>query len=144
MLKVKLLDNKAVMPQKAHASDAGYDLVATSEKLTMTSGTPMAEYGTSVAVQIPEGYVGLLVPRSSIGNNTTLVLANSCGIIDSGFLGEIKFQFRQIAMAGAKKYKIGDRIGQLVVIKLADLEMTQVSDFEQTDRGTGSFGSSGL
>ena len=103
----------------------------------------MIEYGTDLAIELPSGYCALLMPRSSIGKNTTLALANSCGLLDSDYRGEIKFQFRELADAHGLKYKIGDRIGQILIIKNEDIEFQEVNELSNSERGTGGFGSSG-
>ena len=136
-VKVKKLHPEAVIPKYAKVGDAGMDLVAISE--TVRGG--FTEFGTGLAVEIPEGYVGLIFPRSSI-SNVKMFLTNSVGVIDSGYRGEIKFRFKPTT-SGVGKYEVGDRVGQLVVIPYPKVELIEVDGLEETDRGTGGFGSSG-
>lgn len=89
-IKFKKLSSKAVIPQRAHQTDAGFDLVATSRIFDKDGN---ATYGTGIAVEIPEGYMGLVFPRSSIAKKD-LALSNSVGIIDSGYRGEILAKFK--------------------------------------------------
>jgi len=137
-IKVKLLDNKAVLPAYQREGDAGLDLTATSELLT----PGYVEYGTSLAVEIPEGYVGLIFPRSSITSKTSFFLGNSVGVVDSNYRGEIKFQFRHLPGTPSPRYKIGDRIGQLIILPIPNIQLKVVEELSDTNRGTQGFGSS--
>jgi len=138
--KFKKLSPDATIPQKAHPSDAGYDLVATS--CVYDPETGLYTYGTSIACAIPKGTVGLLCPRSSI-SKTTLRLSNSVGVIDQDYRGEIIFKFDMKFPNRCNEYKVGDRIGQLVVVPLGDAGSEEVEDLDVTVRGSGGFGSSG-
>lgn len=135
VVKVKLLEG-AVMPTKQRDGDAGFDLIAHS---ISQSTEDFIEYGTGVHIEIPKDCVGLLFPRSSI-SNMNMILANSVGVIDSNFRGEIKLRFRT---TGGKIYTVGDRVGQLVILKLPDVQLSLVSSLEETERGENGFGSSG-
>jgi dUTP pyrophosphatase len=134
-IKIKKVTSTAQLPTKAHATDAGYDLYASS--CHYEDG--MLHYGTGVAVEIPAGYVGLVFPRSSIAN-THLTLSNSVGVIDSGYRGEIKAKFRK---GGSKGYKVGERIAQLIIIPYPEVVFEEVEELSDSDRGTGGYGSSG-
>lgn len=134
-VKIKRLSSTAKLPTKAHATDAGYDLYASS--CHFEDG--MLHYGTGVAVEIPAGYVGLVFPRSSIAN-THLTLSNSVGVIDSGYRGEIKAKFRK---GGSKGYKVGERIAQLIIMPYPEVTFEEVDELSESDRGTGGYGSSG-
>lgn len=125
---------------RAYEADAGLDLRAVSVNDTMK----FVEYGTGVAVNIPKGYVGLLHPRSSISNKN-LVMANSVGVIDAGYHGEIKVRFKRIHQFYMYDgYSLGDKIAQLVVVPLASYEINIVDEFsELSERGEGGFGSTG-
>ena len=136
-LKIKKLDDRAEIPNYAKKGDAGMDLVATT---TMSNGY-FVEYGTDLAIEIPEGYVGYIFPRSSI-SNTDHYLRNSVGVIDSGYRGEIKVRM-SIPALGAKNYKNGDKIAQLIIMKLPWVEIEEVDELSSTDRGEGGFGSTG-
>jgi dUTP pyrophosphatase len=137
ILKIKRLSEKAVLPKYAKAGDAGVDLVATSLSRTHK----YFEYGTSLAVEIPEGHVGFLFPRSSI-SETDHFLRNSVGVIDSGYRGEIKLRM-SIPELGSREYNLGDKIGQLIIMKLPWVDIEEVEELSDSDRGEGGFGSTG-
>lgn len=140
ILRIKRLYPDVVLPTRAHPTDAGLDLVATS----FNRHEKYDEYGTGLAIALPPGTVGLLFPRSSISNKDAM-LSNSVGVIDAGFLGEVKLRFRRNVVLG-ETYKQGDKIAQLVVLTLPQFEMIEVDDFgeiKEGDRGINGFGSSG-
>ena len=136
IIKFKKLDLNAKIPTKAHLADAGFDLTATS----LVNTREIATYGTGIAVQIPKGFVGLLFPRSSIYKKS-LRLANSVGVIDSGYQGEIMFKFDKTK--SDPLYNIGDRVGQLVILPIPEVTFKEVTEFQGSDRSTGGFGSTG-
>lgn len=137
-------ESNAVLPTKAHPSDAGYDLTAT--RLTQEldeAGKVILVYHTDLAVQIPEGYVGLLVMRSS-GSKKSIVLANCVGVVDSCYRGEIMMKFKITTDALPVVYQIGERIGQLVIVPCFSAESEFVEELTTTDRGEGGFGSTNI
>lgn len=139
-VKFKKLNPNAETPCKAHPADAGFDLSATS---CTTDEFGNVVYGTGIAVEIPDGHVGLVFPRSSICKHN-LLLTNSVGVIDSNYRGEITAKFT--ATAGntlPDLYTFGDRIAQLIIIPYPDIEFDEVSELSETDRGTGGYGSTG-
>ena len=136
-IKFKKLNERAEIPFYAKDGDAGMDLIAT----TLVRTGKFSEYGTDLAVEIPRGYVGLLFPRSSI-SNTDHFLRNSVGVIDSGYRGEIKLRM-SIPALGEKEYLMGDKVGQLIIVKLPWVEVEEVDELSDTDRGEGGFGSTG-
>jgi dUTP pyrophosphatase len=153
-VKFKKLHEDAVLPTYAKAGDAGLDITATSDGIA-TFGEDLAnqwyyiEYKTGLAVEIPEGYVGLMFPRSSI-SKSSLFLANSVGVCDSGYRGEICFRFKidagimdQCKTDGYEpaKYKKGDRIGQLLIVPYPTIESEFADELSSTERGTNGFGS---
>jgi dUTP pyrophosphatase len=139
IIKFKKLHRYAVTPSYAKPGDAGLDLTAT----TIISNTTFeVTYGTSIAVEIPEGYAGLIFPRSSI-RKYDLQLSNSVGVIDSGYRGELVFTFNKTQGFDSLKYKIGDRIGQLVVLPYPQIELVEANQLSNTERGDEGFGSSG-
>lgn len=155
-LKVQLLSETAKAPTKKWDADAGYDLYCSRKPYAEEVGG-LDVYHTDLAVEIPEGYVGLLFPRSSV-TKTVHRLANSVGVIDSNYRGEIilKYDISAIAVASAsmgKKfseakpfkqiYDIGDRVGQLVIVPYSNLEVEVVEKLSDTTRGSGGFGSTG-
>lgn len=138
-VKFKKLSEKTVIPKYAKAGDAGLDLVATS----VVEEYDIVTYGTGLAVEIPEGHVGLIYPRSSI-SKYELELTNSVGVIDSGYRGEITFKFRKTGTGITNNiYKVGDRIGQLIIMPYPKIETVESSDLSETERGTGGYGSTG-
>lgn len=144
-LKVKLENDKAVMPEYGSNGAACFDLVAAKEELKFDplSG-PTVQYDTGLAFEIPEGYVGLVFPRSSITTKTSLMLGNGVGVIDSDYRGTVKFQFRNTAPSAGKKYKVGDRIGQMMILPIPAVELVKAEELTDTERGEGGFGSTGV
>lgn len=139
-VRFKKLNENAVVPAYSKPGDAGLDLTATSKELTNNPQYGFLEYGTGLAVEIPEGHVGLIFPRSSI-SNTGLILSNSVGVIDSGYRGEIKFRFKHIP--GTADYNVGDRVGQLIILPYPSIETEEATELNSSERGEGGFGSSG-
>jgi dUTP pyrophosphatase len=139
-VRIKKLSENAVIPTYAKDGDAGMDLVATSIKFDGTQVT----YGTGLAMEIPEGFVGLVFPRSSI-RKTDLSLSNSVGVIDSGYRGEIQATFNQKCLSkdGQILYGIGDRIMQIMIIPHPPVQFIEVNELSDTLRGEGGFGSTG-
>lgn len=138
-IRFKKLSASAVVPTKAHASDAGFDLTCT--RYEVTNGE-LFTYHTDIAVEIPEGYVGLLFPRSSIYKQD-LFLTNSVGVVDSGYRGELMFKFKPICYDVKQHYQVGDRIGQLIIIPYPDVEFVEADELSDSERGAGGYGSSG-
>ena len=153
-IKFKRLHDNAVLPSYAKAGDAGLDMTAVANGAVAKSENRddfwyYVEYKTGLSAEIPEGYVGLLFPRSSI-SKSSLILANAVGVLDSGYRGEICFRFKmdagtleeaQSKLGKPATYKAGDRIGQLVVIPYPTIEPEFAEDLTATERGEGGFGS---
>lgn len=135
-IRIKKLHEEAVIPKYANFGDAAVDLVAVRKWIDSTGKVC---YGTGLAMEIPEGFVGLLFPRSSI-SKTNLRLANSVGVIDSGYRGEIMLKFEK---NGDNDYKEGDRVGQLMVMENPPMHFVEVENLPSSDRGSGGFGSTG-
>lgn len=140
VIKVKKLAYNAQIPQYAHFGDAGLDLVATSYG-QYDADKDIYTYQTGIAIEIPPGYVGLLVPRSSV-YKTGFSLANNCGIIDENYRGEIMFKFRKVNPE-QPDFQIGDRIGQLVIVPYLYSPIVEVDELSETNRGTSGWGSTG-
>jgi dUTP pyrophosphatase len=138
-VKIKKLHPDAVIPKYAKLGDAGMDLVAIDEQWNDTN--TMVTYNTGLSMEIPEGYVGLLFPRSSI-SKTDLILSNSVGVIDSGYRGPIMFKFRY--PEEGMVYDVGDRIGQIIIIPYPQIEFEEVDELSTSERGEGGFGSTGV
>ena len=138
-VKIKKLHSDAVIPTYAKSGDAGMDLVATK---IISNTTFDVTYGTDIALEIPEGFVGLVFPRSSI-RKTDLSLTNSVGVIDSGYRGELQATFRKERGVASRKYEVGDRVCQLMIIPHPTIEFNEVNELSDTERGDGGFGSTG-
>lgn len=140
-LKVKKLHPEAVLPSYAKHGDACFDLTA----VNIHNEYKYIEYGTGLAFEIPEGYVGLIFPRSSV-TDKDLMLKNSVGIIDSGYRGEIKFRFAETkdsSWHSVEIYEVGDRVGQMMILPIPTVEFEEVDELSDTERGSGGYGSSG-
>lgn len=140
-VRIKRLFEDAKLPTKAHADDAGFDLYAHSKSFDDVDNVV---YGVGVAFEIPKGFVGLLFPRSSNAKKD-LLLSNSVGVLDSGYRGEVLFKFKPTVFdyTHLRDYSIGDRIGQIIIMPYPEIEFVEVDDLSQTERGEGSYGSSG-
>lgn len=169
-VKIKKLHKNAVIPQYAKKGDAGLDLTAVEKHYDIHG---CVVYKTGIAVEIPEGYVGLVFPRSSV-SKTDLLMANSVGVIDSGYRGEITMKFKPALTfvsqeegllsdeedtfecadgveipwddripISAIDYKVGERIAQLIIIPYPKIEFVEVDELSETERGRGSYGSTG-
>ena len=140
LVRFKKLVNNAVQPAYAKPGDAGLDLVATSRE--WSDELQCYIYGTGIAVEIPEGYVGFLVPRSSL-RKYGLIMANHIGTIDSGYRGEIFVTFRPATKDLSEIYKVGDKIAQLIIMRYPIIEMLEVDELSDSVRGTDGHGSTG-
>lgn len=145
-VKIKKLNENAVVPKYAKVGDAGMDLVATSKEVDKYGNVV---YGTGLAFEIPEGYVGLLFPRSSI-SKMDMNLTNSTGVLDSSYRGEVFLKFKHPIRFTAvpvdhkpTTYNVGDRIGQIIILPYPQIEFKEVDKLSETDRGEGGFGSTG-
>ena len=142
-INVKKLHPNAVIPSYAKSGDAALDLHAVERGKADDYGNMV--YKTGLAMEIPEGYVGLIYPRSSI-SKTKQMLRNHVGVIDSGYRGEIILKFgwfSQSATPDSTIYDAGDRIAQLMVVPHPKVEFVEVDKLSDTDRGEGGFGSTG-
>jgi dUTP pyrophosphatase len=136
----KKLDSKAQKPKFGKPGDAGADLVATSVDFSRKN---QVVYGTGLAVEIPEGMVGLVFPRSSV-RNYDLSMANSVGVIDSGYRGEIMVTFNILNLHTVENsYQVGDRIAQLVIVPVPLTNYVEVDELSETERGHAGHGSTG-
>lgn len=141
-IKFKKLDPRAVAPVRAHSTDAGVDLTATRIATEINEcGQLILVYHTDLAIEIPEGYCGILTPRSSIFKKS-LTLTNSIGVIDAGYRGEIMAKFRSTTDVVPAVYKEGERFAQLLIIPIADVTFTEAFELSDSDRGEGGYGSS--
>lgn len=136
-INVRKLHPEAYLPERASEGAAGFDLVATSVDGLSLSDKYLYTYRTGLAVEIPEGYVGLLFPRSSV-SKTGASLANCVGVLDPDYRGEVMLKFYHTDEA---PYPPGCRVGQLVVVATPTVEFVEVDHLGNTVRGTGGFGS---
>jgi dUTP pyrophosphatase len=137
-IRIKRLHPNSVIPTYAKHGDAGMDLTATSKSYDENNNVV---YGTGLAVEIPEGYVGLVFPRSSICKKD-LFLTNSVGVIDSGYRGEIMAKFKHTDNLPVE-YRVGERIAQLIIIPHPYIEFELANELSESERGSGGYGSSG-
>lgn len=140
-VKIKKLHQDGVIPSYAKPGDAGMDLTAVSVSWDDKSG--IVTYDTGLSIEIPEGYVGLLFPRSSVFK-TPLQLTNCVGVIDSGYRGSIMFKYRHLNEEDHSYYKTGDRVGQIIIMPYPQIEFEEVEELSGTERGEGGFGSTGV
>ena len=136
-IRIKKLHPDAAIPRYAKPGDAGVDLTAVWKRQVMEIVT----YGTGLAIEIPDGHVGLLFSRSSI-YKTKMTLTNCVGVIDSGYRGEIMMKFKMTD--NRTMYEVGDRIGQLVIMPYPEVEFEEVEELSETSRGSGGYGSTGV
>ena len=160
-VKFKKLHKKAVMPTKAHPTDAGFDMVAVTKTVT----DKFIEFGTGLATGIPVGHVGLVFANSRV-SKYDLDLANAVAVIDSGYTGEIRLRYKHTIQPQTgicthktkyfglvkdiepvpipfqpKEFNVGDVVGQLIILPIPEIEFVEVEELDETDRGEGGFGS---
>ena len=140
-LKVKLLNDQAVLPKNAYEGDAGIDLRATEAMDLEPFERKLIP--TGLAMAIPEGCAGFVLPRSGSAIKQGLSLVNAPGLIDSGYRGEIKCIAINMDPKESIHISVGDRVAQLVIMKVEALQLVQVNELDETQRGAGGFGSSG-
>jgi dUTP pyrophosphatase len=139
---VRRLDPALPLPAAAHPGDAGYDLRAREAVVLPPSGG-RAAVPTGIAVAIPPGWAGLVLPRSGLAIRHGLTCLNAPGLIDAGYRDEIRVILVNHDPTEPFKIEVGDRIAQLVIQEVAPIEWDEVDDLGQTTRGRGGFGSTG-
>jgi dUTP pyrophosphatase len=140
-LLVKRLDPDAPVPERAHPGDAGLDLRSAID-VEVKPGE-RALVATGIAIAIPEGHAGLVLPRSGLASRHGLTMANAPGLIDAGYRGEVICAVVNLDRDSAVMIRRGDRIAQLVLITIPDVESAVVDELPPTSRGEGGFGSTG-
>jgi dUTP pyrophosphatase len=140
-LQITRLDQRAVLPAQAHDDDAGFDLSALES--TQIAPGERAMVGTGIAIALPRGYAGLVLPRSGLAAKHGISLVNAPGLIDAGYRGEIKVLLLNTDSTATFEVESGMRIAQLVVIAVETPFLEEVSALGETTRGDGGFGSSG-
>lgn len=148
-VKIKKLSKNSVIPRYAMPGDAGMDLTATSKYFDEYGNIC---YGTGLAFEIPQGYVGLVFPRSSCSKNQ-LSLSNAVAVIDSGFRGEVVMKFKPSLALDSQQcvtdrriygtYKVGERIAQMIIMPYPHIEFEEVDKLSETERAEGGYGSTG-
>jgi dUTP pyrophosphatase len=139
-LPITRLRDDAVVPERAYAGDAGLDLAA-CERVELGPGQ-RALVGTGLAVAIPEGYAGFVQPRSGLAARHGLSVVNSPGLVDSGYRGELRVVLLNTDRSEAFVVEPGMRIAQLVILPVPELELVEVDELPQSERGVRGFGSS--
>lgn len=140
-LPFRRLDPTAELPSRAHPGDAGFDLRAAVDVVVEPGGRALVP--TGVAVAIPEGHAGLVLPRSGLAAQRGLTLANAPGLIDAGYRGELICAVVNLDREEAVSISRGDRIAQLVVVAIPEVEAAWAEELPPSTRGEGGFGSSG-
>jgi dUTP pyrophosphatase len=140
-LRFSRLHDGAHEPSRAHDGDAGYDLYAV-EAATLGPGE-RASVGTGIAVAIPDGWAGLVLPRSGLAARHGITIPNAPGLIDSGYRGELRVLLLNTDRSEAFEVAPGDRIAQLLLVRHEAPEVLEVESLDETVRGAGGFGSSG-
>jgi dUTP pyrophosphatase len=140
-LPFKRLDPGAELPSRAHPGDAGLDLRANVDVVVEPGHRAMVT--TGVAVAIPEGYAGLVLPRSGLASKRGLTLANAPGLIDAGYRGEVICAVVNLDRTEPVKIVKGERIAQLVIVAVPDVRPGWVDELPESSRGPGGFGSTG-
>ncbi len=141
-LPIKALNDKAVIPQNAYNGDAGYDLHATASLTLAPFERTLVP--TGLAVQIPYGYAGFVLPRSGLALKQGLSIVNAPGLIDSNYRGELKVIVINLDAQEPITIEEGDRIAQFVIMKVENINFKPVAELEDSERGAGGFGSSGV
>lgn len=131
----------AVAPTQAYRHDAGVDLHA-AEPATLAPGE-RASVGTGLAVEIPQRFAGLVLPRSGLAARHGIALVNAPGLVDAGYRGEIRVLLLNTDPVATFEVAVGDRIAQLLVVRHESVELDEVDELTESDRGAQGFGSSG-
>jgi dUTP pyrophosphatase len=140
-LAVRRLSPAATLPARSHAGDAGYDLFA-AEAATVWAGR-RAAVGTGIAIELPPGHAGLVLPRSGLADRHGIALVNAPGLIDEGYRGEVRILLLNTDPEEHFEIAPGDRIAQLVVVAVGAPEVVEVEELAASERGDGGFGSTG-
>ena len=138
-IKIKKLHPNAITPQYAKEGDAGMDLTAVSFEFM---DTEHIKYNFGLAIEIPKGYVGLVFPRSSCYKQRQ-ILSNCVGVIDSGYRGEISAVMVVTSKERYERYKILDRVAQIIIMPYPEIEFVETDELSTSERGEGGYGSTG-
>lgn len=142
VIPITKLHENAVIPTYAHLTDAGADLVSIEDAVLLPG--ERALIATGIAIAIPHGFVGLVHPRSGLAVKNGVALVNAPGTIDSGYRGEVKVCLINLDSSQSVDLPAGSRIAQLVIQKVESATFVEVDSLDDSDRGTGGFGSTGI
>lgn len=142
-INVKRLDENATMPTRGSDYAAGYDLYANLTESVEIRPYKTQKIGTGLSFEIPEGYFGAVFARSGLATKQDLNLANSVGVIDSDYRGELIVPLHNIGVE-SRTVQNGDRIAQLVILPCSSIEFNEVDELSETVRANGGFGSTGI
>ena len=139
-IKIKRLNDNAILPEKQHDSDAGYDLHSIEEIILKPS--KIYKVRTGIAIQIPNNYGGLVLPRSGLSSKYGISLINTPGLIDSGYRGELLIP---LINHSSNEYTINktERVAQLMLLEIPEVKIEVTSDLDESDRDSKGFGSTG-
>jgi dUTP pyrophosphatase len=140
-LRVRRLDPRAVLPTRAYVGDAGLDLYALDDGVL--GAGERASVRTGIAVEIPEGQAGLVLPRSGLARRHGISVVNAPGLIDAGYRGEVEVLLLNTDRSSPFSIAAGDRIAQLVIVTVQTPQVLEVDELALSQRGSGGFGSSG-
>jgi dUTP pyrophosphatase len=138
---VRRVDPRAVVPTRAYGGDAGLDLYALDDGVLRPG--ERAGVRTGIAVEIPEGQAGLVLPRSGLARRHGISVVNAPGLIDAGYRGEVEVLLLNTDRSSAFSIAAGDRIAQLVIVSVQTPQVVEVDELALSERGSGGFGSSG-
>jgi dUTP diphosphatase len=140
-LRFTRLSDRAAAPERSHRDDAGFDLRA-CEAVSLAPGE-RASVGTGIALEIPEGSAGLVLPRSGLAARNGITLVNAPGLIDAGYRGEVRVLLLNTDRSESFEVEAGDRIAQLVIVRHEAPELEETAELAESVRGEGGFGSTG-
>ncbi|NPD30282.1 dUTP diphosphatase [Eggerthellaceae bacterium zg-1084] len=141
-MKIKKLNPDVTLPRYAYPGDAGLDLSAAEDAVLQPFERRLIS--TGIAVAIPEGYAGFVLPRSGLAVKSGISIVNAPGLVDSGYRGELKVALLNTDAHEPFKLSVGDRIAQLVILETPVVSLEEVDELPDSVRGTGGFGSSGV
>lgn len=139
---IKLLSSNAQIPHMAYNGDAGVDLRSVEHIVLKPQERAMV--ATGLAIALPEGYAGFVLPRSGIAAKHGISIVNAPGLIDSNYRGELKVVLQNTDISDSFTIEIGDRIAQLIVMPVPTINFEQVEELTESQRGVSGFGSSGI
>ncbi|MGZ4186519.1 MAG: dUTP diphosphatase [Solirubrobacteraceae bacterium] len=140
-VRVRRLDPRAVLPTRAYVGDAGLDLYALDDGVLGPG--ERASVRTGIAIEIPEGQAGLVLPRSGLARRHGISVVNAPGLIDAGYRGEIEVLLLNTDRLSSFSIEAGDRIAQLVIVSVQTPQVLEVDELALSERGSGGFGSTG-